>query len=181
MNECDRPAPGPTATSSNGGDKPATPEHERIGAIWAHPEIDFNDGEGPRRKYFVLLSECENSTDQFVTVFTTSKGEARYKGHVDPSPCGCPRFQCYRLGPKDCPCFPIKTWLQYDNMNDLSLSVLQEEHAKNKIEFLCRMNENQIRSILNCAAKSQDIRQYRQARMKRAYESMPKSAPQKKK
>jgi len=121
------------------------------GAVWTG-QIDFGDGTGERKKYFVLLNDCLDG-EQFFVALTTS--QTRY-GET-PSPCGCPNAPCYRIEPREVACFTVRTWIQFDNSGYLSRAGLENLTKEGKVTFLQMLDEDKIRSVLACAKKSLDI------------------------
>ncbi len=113
--------------------------------------VDF--GDGVRKKYFVLLSECENEAEHFVVAFTTS--QQRYQGETT-SQCGCPDLPCFRIDVGHEPCFSVKTWVQFDNVHPIQHARFQEM-AKAGATFVHKLHPDRIRAVLNCAKKSKDI------------------------
>jgi hypothetical protein len=121
------------------------------GSVW-WGLIDFNDGEGERKKYFVLLTDCANDGEQSCVAITTSKGDTRYgAGARAQSPCGCPNLPCFRIEAAQESCFPATTWVQFDNAHAISRAGLEKLKKDGKADF--------VRTLLNCAKKCQDIAQ----------------------
>jgi hypothetical protein len=123
----------------------------RVGAVWAG-RIDFGDGTGERKKFLVLLNDCLEG-EEFFAALTTSK----HKYGETPSPCGCPNAPCYRIEAGQVDCFPVRTWIQFDNANYLTPVRLQHLAQERRATFVQMLDDDKIRSVLACAKKSVDI------------------------
>jgi hypothetical protein len=130
-------------------------EHQVAGSVWLALDVNFSND--TKNKYIVLLSECRTSEERFVVAFTTSRGN-RYNGETT-SQCGCPTRSCYRIEAGQEPCFSITTWIQYDNVYNISCKNFQELVQARQVVFQQMLNADRIRSVLNCAKKSIDIKQ----------------------
>jgi hypothetical protein len=126
----------------------------RAGAVWSGM-LDFRDGMGPRKKYFVLLSEPVPPADFFVAALTTSQ-EKRYRGETT-SACGCPACQCFRLEANEEKCFPLTTWIQFDNARPLPRTLLDTMQREKRAEFVQMLAPDRIRAVLKCALQSEDL------------------------
>jgi hypothetical protein len=125
-----------------------------VGSVWWLLK-DFGDGHGERKKYCILLNSLLDEGDYFWAALTTSKA-ARYHGETA-SPCGCPSVPCYRIEPGQEPCFPERTWVQFDNTHPVSREILDDWRARGKAGFIQLLASDRIRSVMNCAVKSQDL------------------------
>lgn len=124
------------------------------GSVW-WCYVDFNDGEGERKKYFVFLSDCADNGEQAALAFTTSRGY-RYHGQGE-SPCGCPANPCFRIEPGEEACFrDATTFVQFDNTWLMVRPKIAMLESAGKAGFLQHLSEQRLRSILNCAKKSLD-------------------------
>lgn len=126
----------------------------RAGAVW-QGVIDFGDGEGERTKYLVLLGDCDNG-EQVLVAVTTSKGGLRYGDAGSPSPC-LPSGRAFRIPGKQENCFPVDTWVQFDNAYPISRTSLERLTQEGRASFLQSLGDERLRSLLACAKKSQDI------------------------
>lgn len=122
------------------------------GVWWAR--IDFRDGQGERKKYLVLLSDCPETGDAVIAM-TTSRGY-RYHNQTA-SPCGCPEKSYYRIDAGQEPCFPETTYVQFTNTATLTRQDLAGFESRGTAEFLQTLDGERLRSILNCAKKSLDM------------------------
>lgn len=125
------------------------------GSVW-WGRIDFGDGY-ERKKYFILLSDAPASGDQAAIAMTTSRGN-RYP-EMGAIACGCPKYSCCRIDNGLAPmCFPEDTWVQFtDETRALSRARLDGLAKAGKAGFHGSLPEQQLRAILNCAARSLDI------------------------
>lgn len=143
------------------------------GSVW-WGVMDFKDGEGPRRKYFVLLTDCPANGDQAIVAMATSKGDKRYPGQsLSPTPCGCPRYSCFRIDAKQEACFPIQTWVQFDNVHHISRPSLVTLAAASKAGFLQPLNAGRLRAVLNCAKNSRDLDGRSNLRLDQTLKALP--------
>jgi hypothetical protein len=133
------------------------------GSVW-WGLVDFNKGQV--KKYFVLLSDCPASGEQALVAMTTSK-VTRYPGQAGvPSPCGCPEHSCFRIDAGQEACFPLTTWIQFDNEDRnkgrpmISRSSLEQLEKEGRGGFLQHLAADRFRAILNCAKKSLDVEQW---------------------
>jgi len=125
------------------------------GAVW-QVKVDFKDGKGERPKYIVLLSNLVQPGDFFVAAFTTSQGEKRYLGETTLA-CGCPACQCFRIEPKQEACFPLTTWVQFDNLCPVEKAKLDSMEKEGRAVFLQMLAAERIRAVLRCALRSPDL------------------------
>lgn len=127
------------------------------GSIW-WGLIDFDDGEGERKKYFVLLTACVNAGEQSCAALTTTKGDIRYRAAARAqSPCGSPKSPCFRIDAGQVDCFPATTWVQFDNAYPISRAGLEKLAKDGRAAFIQALDEQRLRTLLNCAKKSTDI------------------------
>ncbi|NVJ28680.1 hypothetical protein HUW62_46560 [Myxococcus sp. AM011] len=147
------------------------------GAVW-WANIDFKDGAGERKKFLVLLNEIVEPADFFVAALTTSQGAKRYSGETTAA-CGCPACQCYRIEPKEEKCFPITTWVQFDNAYPLRREKLDSMQRAGDAGFLQMLAADRIRAVLKCALKSPDLAGKHSAQVSRALKALnaPKAQP----
>jgi hypothetical protein len=125
-----------------------------VGSVW-WGLIDFKDGQGERKKYFVLLNDCLDAGEQFVAAITTSR-VSRYPERTA-SPCGFPTYPCFRIDEDDEACFKEPTFVQFDNAFHIGQSGLDAHVRSDRAGFLQELARERTRSILNCAKKSIDI------------------------
>lgn len=127
----------------------------KAGAVW-EGWIDFNDSEGERKKYFVLLSDCDSSEQAFAAL-TTSRGDKRYgiaaRGQ---SPCSA-TLSFFRIDAHQEKCFPADTWVEFGNGGYQSRERLERLKVDGYAAFVQALSDERIRSLLNCAKKSEDI------------------------
>ena len=124
------------------------------GAVW-EIHVDFHDDAGKRKKYFVALNDCDDAKRTVVAAFTTSR-EDRYD-FLSGKRCGCPEKPCYRLEAKQISVFPLRTWVQFDNVNPMTLEKLRQFEAGGEAKFLSVLPDDLTRSLLSCAKKSDDV------------------------
>jgi hypothetical protein len=124
------------------------------GAVWWRL-IDFGDGKGEVRKYFVLLTD-DAGDGNVIVAMTTSKGDDRYSDARSPSPCA-PSGKCYRVDANQEKCFHLDTWIQFDNAALVRVADLKGLAIAGKGGFLQPLDEGRLRSMLGCAKKSHDI------------------------
>jgi len=125
------------------------------GAVW---EVlhDFKKGEGPQKKYVVLLNDCLQATDRFFCAFATSKGLKHFPVQTA-KPCGAPDHAYFRIDPTEENCFPDQTWVVFSNIIVLSKQELEQRAAHAIGSFKQMLKEDRIRSVLNCATKADDV------------------------
>lgn len=138
------------------------------GAVWWKSH-DFQDGQGFRKKYFVLLTDCETPGELFLAAMTTSKGDRRYDTDaMSASPCGCPTRNFFRIEANQESCFPATTWVQFDNKGPIGQSKLDELSRQAMAGFVQALSPERLRSLLNCAKRSKDIEKRDLERIDRA-------------
>ncbi|WP_426749865.1 hypothetical protein [Myxococcus sp. Y35] len=123
------------------------------GAVWKF-EKDFGDGK-ERLKYMVLLNDLSQPGSLSIAAITTSRGAQRYPPQT--AACGCPEHPYFRIDPKQEACFPIATWVEFNNAHLLTRSKLDSIERDGQAKFLQRLAPDRIRAVLNCALKSRDM------------------------
>lgn len=124
------------------------------GAVWWGLP---NFGEGDTKKYFVLLTD-EAEGELFLTAMTTSRGDKRYgMGARSASPCGCPASDFFRIEARQETCFPVTTWVQFDNAYEIGRTKLEDLVRQGRAGFEHMLSAERTRSMLNCAKRSLDI------------------------
>lgn len=137
------------------------------GAVW-WALIDFGDGQGKRKKYLILLTDCEAADEQFVVAMATSKGDRRYLASArSPSPCA-PNHIFFRIEERQEACFPATTWVPFDNVCYIGKMGLDERTRQEMAGFVQSLSPERTRALLNCAKKSEDIPNRDLARIDRA-------------
>lgn len=121
------------------------------GSVW-WARLKFHGVE--HKKFLVLLNDVSGDADHFVAAITTSNAK-RYHGQT--SACGCPEMQCYRIDERQEKCFEFTTWVQYDNTIPLTRAQLETARRDGKADFVQMLQEDRIRSVMNCALKSIDL------------------------
>lgn len=128
------------------------------GCVW-RATVDF--GDGPREKYFVLLTDCLQPEEKAIVAIATSRGVERYGSAVASGKACCQPSPCFRIDPGQEACFARTTWVQFDNGPHVGPSVnrvgLDEEEKAGKAKFVQMLGGDRIRSLLRCAAASKDI------------------------
>lgn len=115
------------------------------GAIWAI-EHDFGDGQGPRKKYVVILT----SPPRTFVAFTTSK--ARRFHDQGSSPC-LSKDAAFRIAVGWVKSFGLETYVSFKNIRETTEEFLVAKNGS----FLEILKEDQIRAIQNCAKNSDDV------------------------
>lgn len=125
------------------------------GAVW-WTLINFGKGEGEQKKFFVLLTDCPEVGEPFA-VLTTSKG--MWYPDQSLSPCLCPGYSAYRIDQEQVACFGIDTYVQFDNPVPVPVTraFLNARTQEGTGGFLQTLGEELLRSILNCATRSEDV------------------------
>jgi len=126
------------------------------GAVW-WGLVDFRDGAGERKKYFILLNEVESDGELFVCAVVTSQGTKRYAVRDTGPACGCPSAPCYRIDRGQEACFDLPTWVQFDNLILLTRADFEEFRRTGKVGFIQMLSSDRVRSVMNCATKSDDL------------------------
>ncbi len=124
------------------------------GAVW-ECQLDFRDGTGKRKKYVILLNTCVAPEEYFVAAVTTSNAN-RYR-KMGSKQCGSPEVPCYRIDIGQVTCFPVKTFIQFDNTDRLKPTKLQEMVVAGNAKYLLNLPQDRLFSVMNCALKSDDI------------------------
>jgi hypothetical protein len=127
------------------------------GGVWKRA-IDFRDGNPRRDKYCVLLKDTAQPDDRILYAITTSQGWAEYPNQDKASSCGGQNVPCYRIDQGLEPCFAVDTWVQFDNMHEITRQELEDETTAGTARFLQYLDAQRFRSVLNCAKQSRDIR-----------------------
>lgn len=73
------------------------------------------------------------------------------------APCGCPKWQCYRIDPGQEACFPKPTFVQFDNGFPINRKGLDDLAKAGKARYVQPLAEVRFRSILKCAKDSVDL------------------------
>lgn len=152
--------------------------------------MDFGKGRGDEEKFIVLLSDIKSTGEASVFSFATS--QARHYPTIGASPCGVPvGAECYRIDAGQESCFPVMTFIQFNNAYRISRAGLDDYVSKGKAKAVQPLDAQRFHSLLRCAAQSQDlegwmielIRQTLAARIvaskAAASSSKPKSSPPK--
>ena len=127
------------------------------GSVW-WGLLNFNDGKGETKKYFVLLSDCSADNAQAASALTTSRGAKHYLEILtSPSPCGCPKYSCFRIDKGQEAFFPVTTWVQFNNVGATSRASLVQLEKEGRAGFHGSLAAERFRSILNCAKKAEDL------------------------
>lgn len=125
------------------------------GSIWK-ATVDFGVGDGVRDKFFVLLNSWSDSPKHLLAAFTTSNS-ARYSARETSKQCGCPAAPCYRVEVGQVTCFPVKTWIQFDNVHPTRPDALEQRRAAGTAKHLLDLPTDLLFSVLHCAKKSNDL------------------------
>src|SRR5262245_6007279 len=86
------------------------------GDVW-HLEGKIFPNDKSRAKFFVVLN-TPTVDENFVCAFVTSEGK-RYFNETS-AQCSCPSLSCFRIDIGQETCFPKQTWVQFDNVRELS-------------------------------------------------------------
>lgn len=142
------------------------------GSVW-WSYLDFDDGRGPTKKYFVFLSNCTNDGGQGAIALTTSRTN-RYPEADSSSPCS-PRYSAFRIKKGEETCFPDETWVQFNNTRAVSQAGLEKAIANGVVGYHGKLAEQRLRAILNCARKAIDIEGWAAKLAERTLKNMPSS------
>lgn len=147
------------------------------GAVW-YGAMQFDRDAEERKKYFVLVYDCEDSEESLLYLITTSRGETRYGWHAKSgSPCGCPDHSYFRIEPREEKCFSKTTWVEFDNKGWITREKLDEFANGGIIKFIQNLSPERTRSLLKCAIKSEDIENREQKRIERALKARNPNTP----
>lgn len=146
----------------------------RAGSVW-WVLVDFGQSRGEQEKFIVLLIDCLSNGDRSVGVFTTSQ-DRHYPG-MGAAPCGCPKWQCYRIDPGQEACFTKPTFVQFDNGFPINRAGFGDRAKIGKARYLQALAEVRFRSILKCAKDSVDLEGWAITLIEKTLKSLTPATP----
>ncbi len=123
------------------------------GSVLFHREFKFSDGECGEKLLIILNTPANN--EPYLVCKTTSKCKYFITKEGCHSEKGIYHIKANRDG------FPIDTWVQLNEIFELTREELLEAHLTDKTcDIRHCLTENTIRALLNCIRKGDDFSQY---------------------
>ena len=122
----------------------------KCGTVLFHSDFQFLDGDHADKRLVVL--NAPTFGQPYLCCKTTSK--PRF-----PDREGChSSHNLYVLNP--CPCFKLKTWVQFHEIYELDAVELLQRHASGQVREVGELPPETGRAIVNCVKRSDDISPY---------------------
>lgn len=124
-----------------------------VGSIYLHEEFKFEDGV-TGKKLFVVVN-FPNKSENYLVCKTTSKENPPYR--MKKQGCSAPQKNYFMFFEKD-DWFKQDTWIQFDSLYEFEpMKLLQDTLGNKKAKYMASLKPNNIRAVLNCILKSEDI------------------------
>ena len=122
-----------------------------VGSVYFHKEFKFSDGTTGEKLFVVVNSP--GKTENYLVCKTTSKEKPPHRLRKQ----GCSAEKNYfMLFPKD-DWFNKDTWIQFDRIFEFETMKLLQDKFGDKAEYKADLKPKNIRAILKCILKSEDI------------------------
>ncbi len=121
------------------------------GTILFHRQLQYHDG--PIGQKLLILLNAPKKSQPYLFCKTTSQPK-----HVERE--GCHHTENLYVLNANADSFPLKTWVQFHELYELSDDELVRTRLENHWEKKGQLRDQTITAILNCIKKSEDVSAY---------------------
>ena len=122
------------------------------GSIYLHEEFKFLDGSIGKKLFLIVNTPTKN--ENYLVCRTTSKEKPPYR--IRRQGCSAPKRSYFMFFAGD-DWFKKDTWIQFDTLYEFSAIRLLQDKFGGKARHQADLKPTNIRAVLNCILKSEDI------------------------
>ena len=139
-----------------------------VGSVYFHREFKFSDST-TGEKLFVVVNSPSN-TENYLVCKTTSQEKPPYRLRKQ----GCFAEKNYFMFFAKDDWFNKDTWIQFDRIFEFETMKLLQDKFGGKAEYKTVLKPNNIRAILKCILKSEDVPQIYLSSIKKTLKALQK-------
>lgn len=137
-----------------------------VGSIYFHKDFKFQDGTTGEKLFIVVNSPSK--TENYLVCRTTSRAKPPYRLRRP----GCDAQRNYFMFfPRD-NWFSKETWVQFDEIFEFTTEKLLQDRFGGSVEHKGYLKPVNIRAVLNCILKSEDVMEKYLISIKRTLKSL---------
>ena len=137
-----------------------------VGSIYFHKEFEFQDGT-IGEKLFVIVNS-PSAQENYLVCKTTSREKPPYRLRRQ----GCDEKRNYFMFSSKDDWFKKNTWIQFDKIFEFTAERLLQDRFGHKTKYMDCLKPNNIRAVLNCILKSEDVMQKHLASIRKTLKSL---------
>ena len=137
-----------------------------IGSVYFHKEFEFQDGT-VGEKLFVIVNS-PSAPENYLVCRTTSREKPPYRLRRQ----GCDEKRNYFMFFSKDDLFKKDTWVQFDRIFEFTTEQMLQGKFGHKIKYMGCLKPNNVRAVLNCILKSEDVMQKHLTSIRKALKSL---------
>ena len=125
-----------------------------LGGIYHYKDYEFNDGIKKDKFCVVVNSPTPTSNENYLFCLTTSKEKPPYREKKQ----GCQAEKNYFMLFSTDDWFKKDTWIVFNELQEISKQkILTLSIAQKKLQQVGKLKQNNIKELLDCILKSDDV------------------------